>query len=47
MTNEYVQFLTFMFPELLLVLLAFILAVGTYTGYRLTELWRFEPLVKE
>ena len=27
--------------------LALILLAGTYTGYRLTELRRFEPLVRE
>jgi hypothetical protein len=36
-----VQHLTFNFPELNLVLLALILAMGQYTGYKLTELYRF------
>jgi hypothetical protein len=31
----------------MLVLLALVLLIGTYTGYRLTELYRFEPLVKD
>ncbi|MGH8530100.1 MAG: inactive transglutaminase family protein [Nevskiales bacterium] len=35
------EHLTFVFPELLLVVLAANLAMGRYTGYRLTELWRF------
>ncbi|MCM8532908.1 MAG: inactive transglutaminase family protein [Lentisphaeraceae bacterium] len=47
MTNSYVQYFTFSFPESLFVLLALVLMAGTYTGYRLTELTRFEPLVKE
>jgi hypothetical protein len=34
-----VQHLTFNFPELNLVLLALILAMGQYTGYKLTELY--------
>ncbi len=47
MVNRYVAHLTYSFPELLLVVLALILAIGQYTGYRLTELRRFEPLVRE
>lgn len=35
----------FVFPELLLVLLAVLLVLGRYTGYRLTELWRFRKLL--
>ncbi|WP_445363398.1 inactive transglutaminase family protein [Microbulbifer sp. ANSA003] len=46
MTNRYIEHWTFNFPELLLVLLAFILVVGNYTGYRLSELMRFRPLVR-
>jgi hypothetical protein len=38
------QHLSFNFPELNLVLLAFILAMGRYTGYKLTELWRFRAM---
>jgi len=45
MTNRVVEYLTFNFPELLLVNLAFILLLGQYTGYRLTELRRFQPMV--
>lgn len=47
MTNRFVEFWTFEFPELLLVVLAVILVIGQYTGYRLNELWRFEPLARE
>ena len=36
--------LTFNFPELNLVLLAGILAMGQYTGYKLSELWRFRAM---
>jgi uncharacterized membrane protein len=36
-----VQYWAFYFPELLLVLLAGILLIGRYTGYRLSELVRF------
>ncbi|WP_027856055.1 inactive transglutaminase family protein [Marinobacterium jannaschii] len=44
MSNIYVQHLTFNFPGLQLVLLAFVLMLGSYTGYRLIELVRFSPL---
>ncbi len=47
MMNKYVAHLTFTFPELLLVVLAVIIMIGSYTGYRLSELRRFEPLVRE
>jgi len=39
-----VQHLSFNFPELNLVLLALILAMGQYTGYKLTELRRFQAM---
>ncbi|GAB5412476.1 MAG: inactive transglutaminase family protein [Congregibacter sp.] len=39
-----VQHLSFNFPELNLVLLAAILAMGQYTGYKLTELRRFAAM---
>jgi hypothetical protein len=38
------QHLTFNFPELNLVLLALILAMGQYTGYKLSELHRFRAM---
>ncbi|PWI33935.1 gonadoliberin III [Vibrio albus] len=44
MTNPYIQHLTFNFIGLQLVILACILLLGTYTGYRVTELRRFTPL---
>jgi hypothetical protein len=44
MTNGYIQHLTFNFIGLQLVILAAILLLGTYTGYRVTELRRFTPL---
>ncbi len=44
MSNDYVRHLTFNFPGLQLVLLALILLLGSYTGYRLVELIRFSPL---
>jgi len=41
MRNPIVAHLTFNFPEIHLVLLALILMMGQYTGYKLTELKRF------
>lgn len=39
---EQLQFVVFAFPELLFVVLALILLLGRYTGYRLFELIRFK-----
>ncbi|WP_018232739.1 inactive transglutaminase family protein [Thioalkalivibrio thiocyanodenitrificans] len=44
MINRNLEHLIFVFPELLLVVLALTLLVGRYTGYRLTELVRFRAL---
>jgi hypothetical protein len=41
MSNDTMEHIVFVFPEVLLILLAVILLLGRYTGYRLTELWRF------
>ena len=46
MTTETLSHLCFNFPELNLVLLALILLMGQYTGYRLSELRRFRDLIK-
>ena len=46
MTISYVEHLVFVFPELLLLLLAGTLLLGRYYGYRLVELRRFKALVK-
>ncbi|MAI80645.1 MAG: hypothetical protein CL917_17020 [Deltaproteobacteria bacterium] len=47
MSIEIVEYLTFSFPELLLVVLAVTLMLGHYTGYRLTELRRFSPMAEK
>lgn len=47
MTNKILGHLLFVFPELLLLVLAITLLFGRYTGYRITELWRFRALLKE
>lgn len=46
MTNVYVQHLTFNFLGLQLIIMAVILLIGSFTGYRLLELHRFYALVK-
>lgn len=45
MSNVIVAHLTFNFPELLLVLLGIIIVLGRYSGYRLSELFRFKSMV--
>ncbi len=44
MNERHIEHLVFVFPELLLVLLAAILLLGRYSGYRLLELKRFKAL---
>ncbi|MDA8405702.1 MAG: UUP1 family membrane protein [Deltaproteobacteria bacterium] len=44
MNNKLLEHLVFVFPELLLVLLAATLLLGRYSGYRLTDLYRFKAL---
>ena len=46
-SNEYIRHITFAFYEINLVILFTVMLLGTYTGYRLTELKRFAPLTKE
>ena len=40
------EHLLFVFPELLLAVLAVTLLLGRYSGYRLTELYRFRVLAR-
>ena len=44
MGMSWLEHLIFTFPELLLVILAMVVLLGRYTGYRLTELRRFKAL---
>jgi len=46
MDNPYVRHLAFNFIGLQLVLMALILMIGNYTGYRLLELKRFKPMAE-
>lgn len=47
LTNDVVRHLTFNFLGLQLVLMAVVLMVGSYTGYRLLEFRRFHPFCKD
>lgn len=47
MNQPIVGHLVFIFPEVLLILLAASLVLGRYSGYRLLELWRFRALARE
>lgn len=46
MRIRFVDYWAQYFPELLLILLAGILLIGRYTGYRMSELIRFKSFVK-
>lgn len=46
MTNPILSFITFNFPEVLLAVLGLIILLGRYSGYRLSELYRFKSMVK-
>lgn len=45
-TLDFLSYLIFVFPELLLIVLAAILLLGRYTGYRLLELTRFRAFAE-
>lgn len=47
MTVDLVEHLTFNFPELMISLMGVVLLLGKYTGYRLSELYRFRYLRKD
>lgn len=44
LTNEYIEHFAIVFPELLLIVLAVVLMLGRYTGYKATEFFRFKVL---
>ena len=46
-SSEYVHHVMFAFNEFNLVIMFIVMLLGTYTGYRLTELMRFAPLVNK
>lgn len=45
-SSEYIRHIMFAFNEWNLVILFVVMLLGTYTGYRLTELKRFAPLAR-
>ncbi|MGB1880073.1 MAG: UUP1 family membrane protein [Gammaproteobacteria bacterium] len=45
MTEPHLNHLMFLFPEILLLLLAVFVLLGRYTGYRMTEVLRFRDIV--
>jgi len=47
MNIDYLQHLFFVFPELILIVLAITILLGRYTGYRLLELKRFKALATQ
>ena len=47
MTIPELTYFIFTFPAVLLILVSFMLAMGRYRGYRLTELFRFKAFVKD
>ncbi|HEB71858.1 MAG TPA: hypothetical protein ENI77_04490 [Nitrospirae bacterium] len=46
MSIRYVQHIMFVFPEVLLIILAVTILLGRYSGYRLFELYRFRYLAE-
>ena len=46
MSDMFVSHIAFNFPELLLVVLAGVIMIGRYSGYRLSELIRFKSMVE-
>lgn len=46
-SNDYVRHIMFAFNELNIVIMFIVMLLGTYTGYRLTEITRFASLVKK
>ncbi|SHE92637.1 Inactive transglutaminase fused to 7 transmembrane helices [Modicisalibacter ilicicola DSM 19980] len=47
MNNPWIRHITFNFLGVQLILMAFILLLGNYTGYRLLELRRFKPITED
>lgn len=45
LSSEFLQDLFFLFPEFLLAVMALLLLIGRYTGYRLTEYFRFKAFL--
>ncbi|MEO1101332.1 MAG: 7TM domain-containing protein [Pseudomonadota bacterium] len=46
MTNDFIEEMVFVYPELLLIVLAVVIMLGRYNGYKLTEYRRFRKLAE-
>jgi len=46
-SNKYILYFMYAFNEWNLVILFIVMLLGTYTGYRIVELKRFAPLIKD
>lgn len=47
MQHPLVRHWAFVFPETILIALAVVLLLGRYSGYRLSEIWRFRHLISD
>lgn len=47
MSSVQLSYFVFTFPGVLLIMIGFMLAMGRYRGYRLTELFRFKAFLKD
>ena len=45
MNSAEIQHILFVFPELLLIILGVTMIMGRYTGFKLTELFRFRAII--
>lgn len=45
-TNDFIEEMVFVYPELLLIVLAVVITLGRYNGYKLTEYRRFRKLAE-
>jgi len=46
-TNDFIEEMIFVYPELLLIVLAAVILLGRYNGYKLTEFRRFRKLAQQ
>lgn len=46
MINPYIEHICYNFMEVHMIILGLVLLLGAYSGARLTELWRFEPVAR-
>ena len=46
MSLDEVQYVVFVYPEIVFIILAMTILLGRYTGYRLSELYRFRSFIQ-